>query len=206
MNTTAKRNAPTRDEYGIRQGTRYVDKDKEAIILLVRSERITREGAIQRYLLSDAEFTEWETNYDRFGLMGLRPTRMQNVQPRRLRTKQTLSVGTGHPHRKAESKRKLLEKAKPILSLSDIPQPDVYQRYTSRIKEAIVHAIDEGVKNSVFTLEDALAHCHVDRDEYDSWVRGFDALGRRGLLVMTAHGTRPARRVPDLAGVRAAKD
>ena len=64
---------------------RWVVRRKAAVILAVRSGRITVEEALRRYQLTEEEYRSWERAFDAHGLAGLRATRVQQYRPRRPR-------------------------------------------------------------------------------------------------------------------------
>lgn len=65
---------------------RWVVRRKAAVILAVRSGRITLEEALRRYQLTEEEYRSWERAFDTHGLAGLRATRLQQYRgPRRSR-------------------------------------------------------------------------------------------------------------------------
>jgi hypothetical protein len=65
---------------------RWVVRRKAAVILAVRSGRISLEEALQRYQLTEEEYRSWERAFEAHGLAGLRATRLQQYRaPRRPR-------------------------------------------------------------------------------------------------------------------------
>ena len=53
---------------------RWSSHRKAAVVLATRAGVITREEALERYLLSDEELAGWEAAFDRNGIHGLRVT------------------------------------------------------------------------------------------------------------------------------------
>ena len=53
---------------------RWSSHRKAAVVLAARAGVITREEALERYLLSDEELAGWEAAFDRNGIHGLRVT------------------------------------------------------------------------------------------------------------------------------------
>jgi hypothetical protein len=65
---------------------RWVVRRKAAVVLAVRSGRLTLEEALRRWQLSEEEYRSWERAFDDHGLPGLRSTRLQQYRgPRRPR-------------------------------------------------------------------------------------------------------------------------
>jgi Protein of unknown function (DUF1153) len=65
---------------------RWVVRRKAAVVLAVRSGRLTLEEALRRWQLSEEEYRSWERAFDEHGLPGLRSTRLQQYRgPRRPR-------------------------------------------------------------------------------------------------------------------------
>ena len=60
-----------------RATTRWTVRYKAAVVEAVRSGRITLEEACQRYKLSVEEYRAWEQAVERYGVPGLRVTRLQ---------------------------------------------------------------------------------------------------------------------------------
>jgi hypothetical protein len=58
-------------------GRRWTVRRKAAVIEAVRGGWVPIEEVIQLYNLSDDEFLAWERDIDRFGIHGLRTTRLQ---------------------------------------------------------------------------------------------------------------------------------
>ena len=56
---------------------RWVVGRKAAVVLAVRNGVISLQEACRRYTLSDEEFRAWERAVDRYGIPGLRVTRIQ---------------------------------------------------------------------------------------------------------------------------------
>jgi hypothetical protein len=56
---------------------RWTIRRKAALLEAVRSGMLSLENASQRYALSLEELRTWERNFDRYGVYGLRATRLQ---------------------------------------------------------------------------------------------------------------------------------
>jgi hypothetical protein len=65
--------------------TRWLPRRKAAVVLAIRSGIISREEACRRYTMSLEEFAAWEAALDRYGVPGLRSTRLQTYRHARLR-------------------------------------------------------------------------------------------------------------------------
>lgn len=59
---------------------RWVTRRKAEVVAAVRGGLLTQEAACERYKISGEEFQGWERLYDRFGVKGLRTTRLQNYR------------------------------------------------------------------------------------------------------------------------------
>lgn len=59
---------------------RWVTRRKAEVVAAVRGGLLTKEDACERYSLSVEEYEGWERLYDRFGVKGLRTTRLQNYR------------------------------------------------------------------------------------------------------------------------------
>ena len=59
---------------------RWVVRRKAAVVLAVRSGRITLEEALRRWQLSEEEYRSWERAFEAHGLPGLRATRLQQYR------------------------------------------------------------------------------------------------------------------------------
>ncbi len=59
---------------------RWVTRRKAEVVAAVRGDLLTRDEACARYGISSEEFEGWEALYDRFGVKGLRTTRLQNYR------------------------------------------------------------------------------------------------------------------------------
>ncbi len=59
---------------------RWVTRRKAEVVAAVRGGLLTAEDACARYEISQEEFGAWERLYDRFGVKGLRTTRLQNYR------------------------------------------------------------------------------------------------------------------------------
>jgi hypothetical protein len=59
---------------------RWVVRRKAAVVVAVRSGRITLEEALRRYNLTEEEYRSWERALEQHGLPGLRSTRLQQYR------------------------------------------------------------------------------------------------------------------------------
>jgi hypothetical protein len=59
---------------------RWVVRRKAAVVVAVRSGRITLEEALRRWQLSEEEYRSWERAFEAHGLPGLRATRLQQYR------------------------------------------------------------------------------------------------------------------------------
>ena len=59
---------------------RWVTRRKAEVVAAARGELLTKEEACTYYSLSSEEYEGWERLYDRFGVKGLRTTRLQNYR------------------------------------------------------------------------------------------------------------------------------
>jgi len=59
---------------------RWVARRKAEVVAAVRAQLLTLEEACKRYNLSMEEFTCWEAAIDKYGLGGLRVTRIQDFR------------------------------------------------------------------------------------------------------------------------------
>lgn len=59
---------------------RWVARRKAEVVAAVRAQLLTLEDACSRYNLSMEEFTCWEAAIDKYGLGGLRVTRIQDFR------------------------------------------------------------------------------------------------------------------------------
>ena len=66
---------------------RWVIRRKAELVAAIRGGLLTIEDACKRYQLSEEELESWAASLDRFGLRGLRSTRLQ--QYRKLQTQKT---------------------------------------------------------------------------------------------------------------------
>ena len=62
--------------------TRWVIRHKAAVVVAVRSGRMTIEEVCHAYQLSEEEFLSWERAFETHGLPGLRTTRIQRYRGR----------------------------------------------------------------------------------------------------------------------------
>ena len=60
--------------------TRWVIRRKAAVVVAVRSGKITMEEALRRYQLTEEEFLSWQRAFETHGLAGLRATRVQQYR------------------------------------------------------------------------------------------------------------------------------
>jgi len=179
----AKKYVVAVDEYGVSRSGRFNLRDKLAILTSLRDERLNRAQVKERYGVTDDELSEWQINFAEHGHAGLLVTRVQKVQRRPRRYQRRRSAAARPRHKKRVAKPRPTPEPKLVLSLADIPAPPRSGRYVAKLKESIVHALDEGVRNNAFTLEDALAHCKIERPEYDSWKSDLESHGRKGLQI-----------------------
>ena len=61
---------------------RWVIKRKALVVCGVRGELLSLEDACRKYTLTVDEFQSWERDVDRFGLKGLRVTKLQQYRRR----------------------------------------------------------------------------------------------------------------------------
>jgi hypothetical protein len=61
--------------------TRWVIRRKAEVVAAVRGGLLSLEEACGRYLLTVEEFLAWQRSIDRYGLAGLRTTRIQQYRP-----------------------------------------------------------------------------------------------------------------------------
>ena len=59
---------------------RWVIRRKAEVVAAVRAGLISLEDACKRYTLSVEEFASWQTLVDRYGVRGLRATRVQEYR------------------------------------------------------------------------------------------------------------------------------
>ncbi len=59
---------------------RWVARRKALVVMAVEAGLITREAALDRYALSDEEFSIWEVAVQKYGLAGLRVTKIQEYR------------------------------------------------------------------------------------------------------------------------------
>ncbi|MBI1339065.1 DUF1153 domain-containing protein [bacterium] len=59
---------------------RWVTRRKAEVVAAVRGGLLTVDDALRRYELSVEEYAGWERLYDRFGVKGLRATRLQSYR------------------------------------------------------------------------------------------------------------------------------
>ena len=71
---------PRRDEPIPPNTRRWVASRKAAVIITVRNGKITMDEALSRYQLTEEEFLSWQRAFDRYGLRGLRATRVQQYR------------------------------------------------------------------------------------------------------------------------------
>jgi Protein of unknown function (DUF1153) len=65
------------DELPPGKPSRWTPRRKAAVILAIRQRTISAQEACDRYDLSTEELAEWERDLDRYGVPGLRTTRVQ---------------------------------------------------------------------------------------------------------------------------------
>jgi hypothetical protein len=61
--------------------TRWVIRRKAEVVAAVRGGLLSLEEACSRYMLTVEEFLAWQRSIDRYGLAGLRTTRIQQYRP-----------------------------------------------------------------------------------------------------------------------------
>ncbi|AWB48697.1 DUF1153 domain-containing protein [Gemmobacter aquarius] len=59
---------------------RWVARRKALVVMAVEAGLISREAALDRYALSDEEFSIWEVAVQKYGLAGLRVTKIQEYR------------------------------------------------------------------------------------------------------------------------------
>lgn len=59
---------------------RWVARRKALVVMAVEAGLLTREAALERYALSDEEFSIWEVAVQKHGLAGLRVTKIQEYR------------------------------------------------------------------------------------------------------------------------------
>lgn len=59
---------------------RWVARRKALVVMAVEAGLITRDAALERYGLSDEEFSLWERAVQKYGLAGLRVTKLQEYR------------------------------------------------------------------------------------------------------------------------------
>jgi hypothetical protein len=67
-------------------GQRWTTRRKAAVVEAVRGGRVSIEEICELYYISVDEFLAWERDMDRYGIPGLRATRLQvyrNTEPKR---------------------------------------------------------------------------------------------------------------------------
>jgi Protein of unknown function (DUF1153) len=74
--------SPPMDDLPPPNTTRWVTRRKAAVVVAVRSGKITIEEALRRYQLSEEEFLSWQRVFETHGLAGLRATRVQQYRSR----------------------------------------------------------------------------------------------------------------------------
>jgi hypothetical protein len=72
--------SPPMDDLPPPNTTRWVIRRKAAVVVAVRSGKITMEEALRRYQLSEEEFLSWQRAFETHGLAGLRTTRVQQYR------------------------------------------------------------------------------------------------------------------------------
>lgn len=70
----------TRDTLPPRSTRRWVIRRKAEVVAAVRGGLITQEEACNLYSISGEEFESWVRSIDRFGIQGLRTTRLQKYR------------------------------------------------------------------------------------------------------------------------------
>lgn len=59
---------------------RWVPRRKAEVIHAVRGGLLSKDAAMNKYNLTNAEFSEWESHYTSNGMKGLRVTRLQEYR------------------------------------------------------------------------------------------------------------------------------
>jgi hypothetical protein len=59
---------------------RWVPRRKAEVIHAVRGGLLSKEDAMRKYNLTNAEFSEWESHYSAHGMSGLRVTHLQDYR------------------------------------------------------------------------------------------------------------------------------
>jgi Protein of unknown function (DUF1153) len=59
---------------------RWVSRRKAQVVAAVRGGLLSMDEACRRYMLTTDEFLSWQSSIDRFGLAGLRTTRVQQYR------------------------------------------------------------------------------------------------------------------------------
>src|SRR5215472_3987400 len=72
--------SPMNDDLPPPNTRRWVVRRKAAVVVAVRSGRITLEEALRRWQLSEEEYRSWERAFEAHGLPGLRATRLQQYR------------------------------------------------------------------------------------------------------------------------------
>lgn len=70
----------TRADLPSEKTRRWVASRKAAVVRAVNAELILRKEALERYGLSEEEFTEWETAVDQYGEAALKATALQRYR------------------------------------------------------------------------------------------------------------------------------
>lgn len=74
------RRKPTLADLPSPDTSRWVTRRKAEVVAGVRAGLLTAEEACQRYNLSAEEFASWQKMVDRYGVQGLRVTRLQEYR------------------------------------------------------------------------------------------------------------------------------
>lgn len=70
----------TRSDLPPAETTRWVARRKALVVEAVQAGLLTRAAALERYSLSDEEFTLWEQAVAKHGMLGLRVTKIQDYR------------------------------------------------------------------------------------------------------------------------------
>ena len=71
----------TRDDLPPPNTKRWVIRRKAEVVAAVRGGLLTLDEACRRYTLSVEEFLSWQRAIEKFGMQGLRATRLQDYRP-----------------------------------------------------------------------------------------------------------------------------
>ena len=80
MVTLADGSVMTRADLPSKNTRRWVASRKAAVVRAVNASLITRKEALERYALSEEEFSEWDTAVDQHGEVALKATLLQRYR------------------------------------------------------------------------------------------------------------------------------